>query len=64
MNGTEAYGRVKEMKKKSIITRHRADIGERKDIENAIAGFPINRKNSGNTCAAMDRNLWKSVWIM
>ena len=25
------------MKKKSIITRHRADIGERKDIENAIA---------------------------
>ena len=37
MNGTEAYGRVKEMKKKSIITRHRADIGERKDIENAIA---------------------------
>ncbi|MBR0091713.1 MAG: hypothetical protein IJP92_08440 [Lachnospiraceae bacterium] len=25
------------MKKKSIVTRHRADIGERKDIENAIA---------------------------
>lgn len=34
----KACGKVVTMKKDSIITKHRANIGELKDIENAIAG--------------------------
>lgn len=32
-----SLGKVGKMKKESIITKHKADIGELKDIENVLA---------------------------